>query len=85
MKSHYVIASLSLIGKLRFIIMGYGIGVVNNCYTSQLNVTIRESFNNKTVQCILNSNEGTIIIQIGESVLNVLCHCWSSSQGNQTG
>ena len=51
-------------------ISGYGIGVVNNCYTSQLNVTVRESFNNKTVQCILNTNEGTRII-IGKSVLRV--------------
>ena len=56
-------------------ITGYGIesGAVtnnNNCYISQLNVTVRASFNNKTVQCILNSNEGTTII--GESVLSVL-------------
>ena len=51
-------------------ISGYGIRVVNNCYTSQLNVTIRENFNNKTVQCILNSNEGSRIIR--ESVLSVI-------------
>ena len=51
-------------------ISGHGITVVNNCYTSQLSVTVRESFNNTTVQCILNSNEGTTII--GESVLNVI-------------
>ena len=50
-------------------ISGYGIGVVNNCYLSQLNVTVRENFNNKTVQCILNSNEGTRII--GKSILSV--------------
>ena len=51
-------------------ISGYGIAVVDNCYTSQLSVMIRESFNNTTVQCILNSNEGTRII--GESVLSVI-------------
>ena len=51
-------------------ISGYGIRVINNCYTSQLNVTVRESFNNKTVQCILNSNEGMRII--GESLLSVV-------------
>ena len=51
-------------------IIGRGIRVVNNCYISQLNVTVRESFNNKTLQCVLNSNEGTKLI--GESVLNVV-------------
>jgi hypothetical protein len=51
-------------------ISGRGLGVVNNCYTSQLNVTIRDSFNNKSVQCVLNSREGRRTI--GESVLNVV-------------
>ena len=51
-------------------ISGRGIAAVNNCFTSQLSVTVRESSNNTTVQCILNSNEGTRII--GESVLNVI-------------
>jgi hypothetical protein len=51
-------------------ISGRGLGAVNNCYTSQLNVTVRESFNNKTVQCIFNSNEGMRIIS--ESVLRVV-------------
>jgi hypothetical protein len=51
-------------------INGYGIGVMNDCYISQLNLIIRENFNNKTVRCILNSNEGTRTI--GESILRVL-------------
>ena len=51
-------------------IVGRGIRVVDNCYTSQLNVTVRESFNNKTVQCVLNSIEGTKIV--GESLLSVM-------------
>ena len=51
-------------------IIGHGLEVVNNCYTSQLNVTIRENFNNKTVQCVLSSNEGMRIV--GESILNVI-------------
>ena len=52
-------------------IVGRGIRVVNNCYTSQLNVTVRESFNNKTVQCILlNSNEETR--EVGQSLLSVV-------------
>ena len=45
------------------------IGVVNNCYTSQLNVTVRESFNNKTVQCASVSLVETRTI--GESLLSV--------------
>ena len=51
-------------------IIGRGLEAMNNCYTSQLNVTVRESFNNKSVQCVLNSRAGPITI--GESVLNVV-------------
>ena len=51
-------------------IEGRGLEVVNNCYTSQLNVTVRETFNNKTVQCILNSNQGTR--EVGQSLLSVI-------------
>ena len=50
-------------------IEGQGLEVTNNCYTSQLNVTVREGLNNKTVQCIQNSNQGTR--QIGQSTLSV--------------
>ena len=52
-------------------IVGYGIRAANNCYTSQLNVTVRESFNNKTVQCAFISSEGTSTI-IGESLLSII-------------
>ena len=51
-------------------LVGRSIGVVNDCYTSQLNVTVRESFNNKTVQCAFTSLVGTTII--GESFLRVV-------------
>ena len=50
-------------------IVGRSIGVVNDCYTSQLNVSVRESFNNKTVQCALTLSEGTRTI--GESLFRV--------------
>ena len=50
-------------------IVGRSIGVVNDCYTSQLNMTVRESFNNKTVQCAFTSSEGTRAI--AESLLRV--------------
>ena len=51
-------------------IVGRGIGVADNCYTSQLNVTVRESYNNKTVQCVLNSNEG--MRTVGQSLLSIV-------------
>jgi hypothetical protein len=50
-------------------IEGHNIGFVNNCYKSQLNVIVREEFNNKTVQCALTSSAGTSTI--GESLLRV--------------
>ena len=50
-------------------IEGRSIGVVNDCYTSQLNMTVRESFNNKTVQCASVSLVETRTI--GESLLSV--------------
>ena len=52
-------------------IVGRGLEVVNDCYRSQLNVTVRESFNNKTVQCASNSNQLGMQI-IGESFLSVV-------------
>ena len=51
-------------------VVGRGLDVTNNCYTSQLNITVRENLNNKTVQCAFISSEGTRII--GESVLSVV-------------
>jgi hypothetical protein len=50
-------------------LVGRGLGVVNDCYTSQLNVTVRENFNNKTVRCAFTSSVGTRIS--GESLLSV--------------
>jgi hypothetical protein len=50
-------------------IEGRGLYVVNNCYTSQLNVTVREEFNNKTVRCVQNSNQGSN--QVGQSLIRI--------------
>ena len=58
-------------------ISGRGIDVTNNCYTSQLSLTVRGSFANKTVHCILNSNEG--IRTIGESLLSIVSGTYNIS------
>jgi hypothetical protein len=50
-------------------IHGQSIGVENNCYTSEIDVTVSATFNNKTIQCIHNS--GTGINTIGTSVITV--------------
>ena len=51
-------------------IVGRSIEVDNDCYTSQLNVTVRESFNNETVQCAFTSSAGTRAI--AESLLRIV-------------
>jgi hypothetical protein len=48
---------------------GRSVGVENNCYTSEIDVTVSATFNNKTIQCIHNS--GTGINTIGTSVITV--------------
>ena len=50
-------------------VRGRSTGVENNCYTSQIDVTVSTTFNNKTIQCIHNS--GTGIDTIGTSVITV--------------
>ena len=50
-------------------IVARGIEIINDCYISQLNVTVRENFNNKTIQCVFTSSEG--MRTIGESTLRV--------------
>ena len=52
-------------------IVGRGIDVTNNCYTSQLNIIVRENLNNETVKCAFISSEGKRTI-ISESLLNVV-------------
>jgi hypothetical protein len=43
-------------------ITGRGIGMEENgCYTSQLNVTVDSSLDNKTVECIYNNGTTTVI------------------------
>ena len=51
-------------------VIGRGLDNTNNCYTSQLNITVREIFNNEMVQCACISSEGTKTI--GESLLSVV-------------
>ena len=48
-------------------IQGRSIGVENNCYTSEIAVTVSATFNNKTIQCIHNSGSGANTI--GTSVI----------------
>ena len=50
-------------------IVARGIEIINDCYISLLNVTVRENFNNKTIQCVFTSSEG--MKTIGESTLRV--------------
>ena len=51
-------------------LMAKSIGVTNDCYTSQLNVTVSSTLNNKTIQCTHDSNMGSRII--GSSTLHVM-------------
>lgn len=48
---------------------GQSVGVENNCYTSEIAVTVSATFNNKTIQCIHNSGSG--IITIGTSMITI--------------
>ena len=52
--------------------MAWSIGVTNECYTSQLNVTISTNLNNKTVRCSHDSNIGSRFDIIGMSTLTVV-------------
>ena len=52
-------------------IMGRSLRVENNHYTSQLNVTVSASLNNKTVQCVHNSDRGTSTV-VGNGSLYVI-------------
>ena len=45
------------------------LGIVGDCATSELNVTVDSSLNNKTVQCVLNSNSGTPTIGMATIML----------------
>ena len=51
-------------------LMAKSIRVTNDCYTSQLNVTVSSTLNNKTIQCTHDSNMGSRII--GSSTLHVM-------------
>lgn len=53
-------------------IAGRSIDVENNCFTSQLNVTVSTSVNNRTVQCDHDSNDETQITLIGKEIINVI-------------
>jgi hypothetical protein len=43
--------------------------IVDNCATSELNVTVDSTLNNKTVECVLNSNSGTPTIGVATITL----------------
>ena len=49
--------------------------VVGNCATSELNVTVDSSLNNKTVECELTSNSGTRIIDVATIMLTTGTTC----------
>ena len=51
-------------------ILGRSLRVEDSCYTSQLNVTVSASLNNKTVQCVHISSMGTSTV--GVASLNVI-------------
>ena len=51
-------------------ITGRSLGVENNCYASQLVVTVSSALHNKTVECVHNSNDGSN--SIGLSRLTIL-------------
>ena len=51
-------------------IVGRSLGVKDGCYTSELNVTISPTLNNKTIMCRHNSDSG--INTIGTSKLTIL-------------
>ena len=51
-------------------IVGRSLEVVDNCYTSQLNVTVSSNLNNKTIVCVYNGNAGSITI--GSPTLTVV-------------
>ena len=50
-------------------IKGRSLGVENECYTSELNVTVSPTLNNKTITCTHNSDRG--IDNVGTSKLTI--------------
>ena len=51
------------------------LGIVGNCATSELNVIIDSTLNNKTVQCVLNSNSGNPTIGVATIMLMTGTKC----------
>ena len=52
----------------RTLIEVQSLGVINNCFSSQLNITITSDLNNKTIRC---SHSSSTIVMIGEIRLSV--------------
>ena len=52
----------------RAVIMARSLGVTNNCYSSQLNITVTSDMNNKTIQCAHSSDR---IVTIGVVTLSI--------------
>ena len=51
-------------------IVGRSVGVMDDCYTSQLNVRVSAGLNNKTIRC--DHRPGTETNTIGQSTLTVI-------------
>ena len=51
-------------------IVGQSLSAVNNCYTSQLNVTVDASMNGQTVKCVYNN--GATESEIGTSTITII-------------
>ena len=67
---HSLFASNSAIGSCNNgAVVGRSVGVESNHFTSELLVTVRSEFNNKTVICIHDSAMG--LIMIGTSTINI--------------
>ena len=51
-------------------IMGRSLGRDNNCYTSQLNITVDTSMNGQTIQCVY--NDGATESEIGTNTILII-------------
>ena len=50
-------------------VVGYSIGVENNCYTSQLDILVSPELNGRTVECSI--DDGVTISPIGTATLSI--------------
>ena len=50
-------------------VVGYSIGVENNCYTSNLDILVSPELNGRTVECSI--DDGVTITPIGTATLSI--------------